>query len=370
MNKSLLLLGGVLPAVQLLRRSQKFVKNIHIIAEENDAIIFSKYGKKFLYGQHEDCLSIIHTWIAEQTKNKQQWLVMPCSEFFVQYIQVFRNNGFEVFSPASQTLNIFYNKKAMYTWLDSLGVNVADFKPLDEKLDFTNEKRYIVKSAKASDDYSSPFKTKIISQQDELDNIKQVIPKKYWNNFVIQRLYKNNQSISYGGVWLFGQEVASIVARQVRQYPLGITSHTIKETNPDDLRIIKQTIEKIASNVELHGFIELEFIKNEAGLYPIDLNPRLWGWSNFLFYNYPQIPSIIIQEKLPYKIENKKITSWSNIWRDIPAIFKSKNPIFSKLKLFFSLFKISKKDFIFWDDIKPEFSAIFQKPGKIKNGKK
>ena len=366
MTKSLLLLGGVLPAVQFLRRAQECVENVHIIAQKDDAIIFSKYGEKFLYSQPQDCLAVIRLWITKHAENSQEWLVIPCSEFFVQYIEELRGSGFEVFAPSCQELNTFYDKSAMYTWLGSLGIEVAGFSQLDEQLDFTDDKRYIIKSAKATDDYSAPFKTKIVSEKEELETVRRIIPKNYWHNFVIQRLYKNNQSISYGGVWMNGEEIASIIVRQVRQYPQGITSHTVKETDIEDIKVIKAAIDKISSNVVLHGFIELEFIKNEVGLYPIDLNPRLWGWSNFLFYNYPQIPTVIFDWQQSSQIENKNIISWSNIWRDIPAILKSKNSICLKVKLISTLFKVSKKDFIFWDDIKPEFSAILKKLGQRK----
>ncbi|RZL09963.1 MAG: hypothetical protein EOO89_21355, partial [Pedobacter sp.] len=319
MSKSLLLLGGVLPAVQLLRRAQDYVDKVHIIAQDDDAIVLSRYGEKFLYSQPQDCITVIRQWIKDQGGEIQQWLVVPCSEFFVQYIEEFRHHGFEVFAPASQVLSTFYNKKALYSWLDTLDVKVAEFKSLDYQLDFIDSKSYIIKSAKASDDYSAPFKTKLITQQDELDAIRQMIPQQYWDNFVIQRLYQHNQSISYGGVWVKGQEVASIIASQVRQYPQGITSCTVRATDIDDTNTIHDVIRKIASNVQLHGFIELEFIKNEAGLYPIDLNPRLWGWSNFLFYNFPAIPAVVLQNQSPDQIDNKHIESWSNIWRDVPA---------------------------------------------------
>lgn len=366
MSRSLLLLGGVLPAVQLLRRTEAYADSVHIIAQKADAIVFSKYGKKFLYGEDKDCLIVIRQWIAEHAQNAQHWLVIPCSEFFVQYIQEFRDSEFEVFAPSSHVLNTFYDKSELYSWLDLLGVQVGDFKQLDGQLDFKQEKQYIIKSAKSSDDYKAPFKTKIINHKDELDAVKKIIPSEYWGDFVIQRLYPNNQSLSYGGVWLNGQELASIVVRQVRQYPQGITSHTVKATDKEDINVIKAAIAKIASNVEMHGFIELEFIKNEAGLYPIDLNPRLWGWSNFLFYNFPQVPLVILQKQRPDIIENKNISSWSNIWRDIPAILKSTDSFVLKFKLLISLFRVSRKDFIFWRDIKPEFSALLQKLGKEK----
>lgn len=366
MTKSLLLLGGVLPAVQLLRRAQEWVENVHIIAQKDDAIVFSNYGEKFLYKHPKECLSVIRLWIAKHADNSQEWIVIPCSEFFVQYIEELRDSGFEVFAPASQELSTFYDKSAMYTWLESLGVEVASFSQLDEQLDFTEDKHYIIKSAKATDDYNSPFKTKVVCEKEELEIVRRSIPKSYWQNFVIQRLYENNKNISYGGIWMNGQEVASIITRQVRQYPQGVTSYAVKETDAKNIELIKLAIEKISSNVKLHGFIELEFIKNEMGLYPIDLNPRLWGWSNFLFYNYPQVLSVIFDKPPFYQLENYNIMSWSNIWRDIPAILKSENSIILKIKLIFALLKISKKDFIFWGDIKPEFSAILQKIGQQK----
>lgn len=361
MSKSLLLLGGVLPAVQLLRRAQKYTDKIHIIAQSNDVIVYSKYGEKFLYNQKEECLPLICKWIKENESEASEWLVVPCSEFFVQYIEEFRKYGFDVFAASSETLDIFYDKTSLYMWLDSLDINIAEFKKINEPLDFSDNKRYIIKCAKASDEYNPPFKIKIIDQQTQLHSIRNVIPQQFWNNFVIQRLFDNNQSISYGGVWILGEEVASVIAEQIRQYPQGITSHTVLATDTKDIDIIKDTMSKIADNTRLHGFIELEFIKNEAGLYPIDLNPRLWGWSNFLFYNFPQLPSVIVKEEPIISLVSRDLVSWSNIWRDLPAIFNTDKPIASKFKLISSLLKVSKKDFINWHDIKPEFSSVLRK---------
>ena len=298
MTKSLLLLGGVLPAVQFVRRVSEYVENIHIIAQEDDAIVYSKHGEKFLYAHPENCHSVIKAWIDAQSSDVKQWLVIPCSEFFVQYIEEFRNTGFEVFALPSEAVDVFCDKKLMYIWLASLGVQISDFLHFSDDLDFTQSKKYIIKSSRTSDDYRVPFKTKVIKSIEELNFIRKEIPKHYWDNFVIQRLYENNQSLSYGGVWIDGKEVSSIIVKQVRQYPKGVTSYAVKLSDAADLQLIKKVIDNISSNIILHGFFELEFIKNEAGLYPIDLNPRLWGWSNFLFYNYQLINYISILDKL------------------------------------------------------------------------
>lgn len=361
MSKSLLLLGGVLPALQLLRRAQKYTDKIHIISQSNDVIVYSRYGKNFSYDSPEECLHLIQEWINENSEQASEWLVIPCSEFFVQYIEEFREYNFDVFAPSSETLDIFYDKSALYTWLDSLDVNIAEFKRLNDPLDFSDSKQYIVKCAKASDEYNPPFKTKIIEQQAQLYSIRNIIPKQFWGNFVIQRLFDNNQSVSYGGVWISGKEVASVIAEQVRQYPQGITSHTVLATDKQDIAIITEAMSKIAANTRLHGFIELEFIKNESGLYPIDLNPRLWGWSNFLFYNFPQLPSTIMNVIPTDPLVSAHVISWSNVWRDLPAIIKTNQSIYLKIESITSLLKVSKKDFINWRDIKPEFSSFLRK---------
>lgn len=359
MKKSALLLGGVLPAVHLLRRIQGYTNNIHVIAQKNDAIVYSKYGTKYLYPNPKDCSSTINTWIEKHKDQSNKWLIIPCSEFFIQYIETFRNNGFDVFAPPSQALKIFYDKSALYSWLGSLDIEIAEFKNLNDSFEFTDKKRYIVKCAKASSEFTTPFKTKIINSKSDLALVQSLIPNQYWDNFVVQRMFNNNKSISYGGVWNSGNEIASVIVDQIRQYPQGITSNIKQASDAEDIDVIRKTISKIAENTLLHGFIELEFIKNESGLYPIDLNPRLWGWSNFLFYNFPTLPSSIINEDI-LLLKSKHIKSWSNIWRDIPAIISSDIPLVSKLSLLSSLLTVSKKDFINLKDIKPEIKGTLQ----------
>ena len=87
------------------------------------------------------------------------------------------------------------------------------------------------------------------------------------------------------------------------------------------------------------------------------------------FYNYPQLPNIIFNNSKNILSECENIKSWSNIWRDIPAIINTDAHVFSRFIMVFKLFNVSKLDILFWKDIKPEFSAIFKKIRQFKNGK-
>ncbi|WP_180081560.1 hypothetical protein [Acinetobacter sp. YH12201] len=366
MSKSLLILGGVLPAVQLLRRMEKIVDNIHVIAHENDMIVLSKYGKKITYQSVSDCLPILKKWINDHHSDCNEWIIIPCSELFIQYIHHFRENGFEVFAQSNENLNIFSNKINMYSWLKSLDISISDFSTLSNDLDFSSSKKYIIKCSKASENYIPPFKTKTIYSHYELQKLRTIIPRDNWDNFVIQPLFKKNKSISYGGVWNNGIEIAGLIVNQVRQYPQGITSCAARLEECEAKKTITEVISKISNNVCLHGFIELEFIQNEAGIYPIDLNPRLWGWSNFLISSYPDIPEKILTNNISNISVDLGFNSWCNIWRDLPACFKISKSFWEFLTLLISLLKVTRKDFISLNDIKPEFNGVFN---KLRKGK-
>lgn len=361
MAKKILILGGVLPALSLVRRLERIAEDVEIICHEDDVIAYSKFGLKHQYSTLDDVEILIGKWVEVNKSYSDQWLIIPCSEFFVEFIGLLIGNGFEVFSLSQDILDVFADKKLFYAWLGSLDIHVGDFFDLDTRLSFEANEKYIVKVSKLIPKYKSSFKTAVIDSSDELHKIVENIPCLHRDNFVIQRLYPNTQNISYGGVWVCGKEVASVVVQQLRQYPKGVTSAVELHKNENDIAYIKNVISRIAGEKKLNGFIELEFVKNKQGLVPIDLNARLWGWSSFLFYSYPACVGNIL-EGGDKPVEFVQVDSWSNLWRDLPAILKGEESLVQKINSIFLLFTSTKRiDFIFWRDVKPEILSFVKK---------
>lgn len=364
-SRKLLLLGGVLPVLQLVRRLQSSkVQSTTIIAHNRDIINYSRFGEIINYDSEVDCLNCINTWIDSNIQDKEQWLIIPCSETFIDLIYLFRDKGFNVFALQQDALNTFTNKKKFYNWLRARNIEAGRFYSLNTNdLRFDKNESYIVKVSKTSTDYKSIFKTSIIRSRDDLLKLKEKIPVQYQDNYIIQQMYPNTESISYGAIWLDGKELSSIVVKQIRQYPKGVTSSAIIHDDKTDVSYIESIITKLAQEITLHGFIELEFIKYKSILIPIDLNPRLWGWSNFLFYNYPESVTAIAEMK--YKdIRSKNIPSWSNIWRDLPAIFNESYSNMKKVQSIYSLLRTDRIDFINCKDPKPEVLSTFRRKVK------
>lgn len=362
MSKNILLLGGVLPVLHFLRRIQKFSNNIHIIAGANDVAVSSKYGVSNTYGGVLTPSQVIHRWISENSKDPDGWVVIPCSEFFLAYVGMFRQSGYKVFAPSEETLSIFSDKKKFYSWLNEIGIFTGEWYSLGQTLDFTENKKYIVKASRSILDSRIGFKTAVVSDDFELREVVGSIPKKYHDDYIIQRILSGSVSLSYGGVWEGGKELAGIVVKQIRQYPRGVTSAALIHDEQADTYYIKSVIQKISEQKKLTGFIELEFIKNEMGIIPIDLNPRLWGWSSFLFENYSGLAENIVNGRWVCA-ERTRVDSWSNVWRDFPAILREDCALSEKVKNIHSLAKVEHMEFICWKDIKPEFLFLVKGRG-------
>jgi len=359
--KKILVLGGVLPALSLIRRLECVAEDLEVICHVDDVIVFSRIGMKHQYNSLDGARSLVEKWIETNKCGSDQWLIIPCSEFFVGYVGLFINNGFDVFSSPQDVLDVFADKKTLYSWLSSLGIHVGDFFDLDAQLFFDNSEKYLLKVSRVVPGYKSEFKTKVVETPNELQRAVEKIPYRHRGSYVIQRLYPDTENISYGGVWVSGKEIASVIVQQLRQYPKGVTSAVRLHKDSNDVAHIRSVISRIAAEKDLNGFVELEFVKNEQGLIPIDLNARLWGWSNFLFYNYPSCAESIVKGDR-IALRGGQVDSWSNLWRDFPAIFKGKGRLFQKLYTVFLLLASTKRiDFISYRDIKPEILSFIKR---------
>lgn len=362
--RKLLLLGGILPVLHLVRRLQDVkVQNITIIAHNRDIINYSKFGNIISYDSEVECINCINTWIDNNVEDKEQWHVIPCSETFIEYIHIFRDKDFNVFALQQDALNTFTNKKVFYTWLRSRDIETGNFYDLNNDLTFNKNETYITKVSKTSSDHKSIFKTSIIHSEGDLLELREKIPVQYYDNYIIQQMYPSTESISYGGIWLDGKELSSIIVKQLRQYPKGVTSSATIHQDEIDVEYIRNVITRLSQEFTLHGFIELEFIKYKESLIPIDLNPRLWGWSNFLFYNYPESVKSIAEMK--YRdLKSKNIHSWSNFWRDVPAILKKDYSNLKKMHSIYLLLRTERIDFIYCKDPKPEVISTLKRTVK------
>ncbi|WP_068471672.1 ATP-binding protein [Saccharicrinis aurantiacus] len=147
-------------------------------------------------------------------------------------------------------------------------------------------------------------------------------------SIIIQELLDKKifNSVSYLGSYKDGEEQGGIGVKQLRQYPIGITS-AIKSLDAESENLIKEIASKLMRKTRYSGFAEVEFLTDDTfnQIYLIEVNPRLCGWSSALQYKYTNIGSFILGKE---SILNKEQTSfknpliWVNITRDIIALFK------------------------------------------------
>lgn len=362
MVKSVLILGGTISSTYFLRRISKHVDHIEIICNTHEPSSFSNLGKKIRYGSVAEVADVVLAWIKSKRDVCDSWLIVPCSELFVEFVPLFFEYGFDVFSSGSEFLNLFTNKKTFYAWLEKeLGYSRLFFS-IDDPLDFTGANKYIAKPIATSSRSNVNFKTKILSNKADLSQLQNELTPEQKKNVLVQVLHPDVQSLSYGSVWCHGIEVAHVIVRQIRQYPKGVSSSVDENVASEDIKKIREVVKSISKRFLLNGFIELEFIKSGDKVYPIDLNPRLWGWSNFIFHKFDGLSFGIFCDDKFDVAKKPDVTSWCFFLREIPAIFSDDNlsPL-RKLVEARRAFAYSKVDCLCFSDIRPEFSSMIRK---------
>lgn len=168
-------------------------------------------------------------------------------------------------------------------------------------------------------------KTLIVKTKEEmLEVVKNIetYPSVIRDNILFQEFIsnKNLHQIGFCGFFWHGKAKMNILVKQIRQHPQGMTSFA-KELPSELYYDLIQHVSKILKDNDYNGFIEIEFLHDDAtnNFYILDVNPRAWGYIKILTKKYPSFA--LLFEDFNKTIESvTKSVQFVDLQRDFIAI--------------------------------------------------
>jgi hypothetical protein len=154
-----------------------------------------------------------------------------------------------------------------------------------------------------------PFKTKLVSNDEELSKVFKHLDDCILQHYLSPREFRQ---IDIGG-YFTGKSSSIISFVEKNQYPIGIASY-IKHYESNSIDLLKDELTKLLNSLNYRGFIEVEFKQNKFNdqYYLMDVNPRPWGCFYYYISAVNNIRDVILKGSDP-EIELKK--SWINLPR-------------------------------------------------------
>src|SRR3989475_4555441 len=101
------------------------------------------------------------------------------------------------------------------------------------------------------------------------------------NQIMIQELMPGGgeSQFSYGALCLDGHPLASVTARETRQFPTDFGRFSTHVETVEEQGVIEPAIRLLAA-VRYSGLVEIEFKRDprDGRFKVLDVNPRVWGW--------------------------------------------------------------------------------------------
>lgn len=231
----------------------------------------------------EDILAvdrILHA-LAEGTEHKPKAYI--CSDHYLTMIvercpSIFRLLDFS--EPGEDMLRLAYDKEALMSQCTTIGVKFPKL------YDATKPKKIeypIVIKPNVKRGHSPLPKVKIVSDEEEYNAYIQMARQHGVSSkelFIQQAVSGDNRNeYGYGGYFIHGNAVTDILFRQIRQYPQGVSCHTLEVDDERIMKKVKEQVQPFLNHYRYTGFLQFDIKEDErTGLfYVLDINPRPWG---------------------------------------------------------------------------------------------
>lgn len=354
-TRPVILLGLKPQGLFLLRELSRAGFEVHAIESTKTPAFYSKYGYKYLVGDHGTLASILselhsrfgpgtHCYISSGS------LVDCVVEYIPQLYDMF-----EVYPRPLSSVAVLCNKMRTYAVAERLGIDCLDTFTLeheDSALAFcSNGSRLIAKwNREFTGTGSVPkFKTAILDTSTDLSRLKASLSAEEQANLILQPFLETSQdhNVSHLGYYVEGLCVAGFLAQQLRQYPKGITSY-LREYEGPGADVLIARAQTLFKELKYTGFGEAEF-KFDGDFttpYLLEVNPRTCGWSSVLKTKFRELRRIFASPTCAVPLEGRSsAVRWGNVGRDMRAIIHNSQNHKSPYRLF--------ADFVSWAWPKP-----------------
>ena len=145
------------------------------------------------------------------------------------------------------------------------------------------------------------------------------------NNLVIQEILPRalRSQYSYAALCHEGQVIASVIAREDRQYPMdfGQFSTFVKTVHEP---LLARTSERLIAALRFTGLIEIEYKRDprDAQFKILDVNPRVWGWHTLARragIDFPYLLWRFLNGQSVPRLRGALGERWIHLSGDIPA---------------------------------------------------
>jgi D-aspartate ligase len=164
--------------------------------------------------------------------------------------------------------------------------------------------------------------------------------------------------ISYAAVCRDGCPLASIVAREKRQYPRDFGQFSTFVESVEEPKVVQSAVRLLAS-LRFTGLIEIEFKQDprDGEFKLLDVNPRVWGWhtlSRRAGVDFPYLLWLLVHGQIFPAVHGRSGVRWMHTTADLPValqeIFKGRLSFWSYLR---SLQHPRESALFTWDDPAP-----------------
>lgn len=369
-SKAAIVMGLGPSGLFLVRQLHNRTNTIYAIGRDNDVGMYSRYISKKYIAENDDSVIAALEEISHLEKQKAELYI--CSDQYLTLMISSTTNWekfVDIIGVNSEKIQMINDKPSVNQYCTNNGIQIPETLSMNEFIKL--EKQFfpiIIKwNEKKLDNKPNPIGKVLVcpSEDDFKSLLKEIeVSSVSTDDLFVQNFISgnNNWQYSVGGFYKDGVSLASVVVKQVKQYPQGISAEVY--TSEDEIAMsLRRIAFGFAEKLSYTGFLEMEFkIDSESGIsYLLDVNPRPWGWVSILGGAFPDFYRVLDGINL---MKDKRNARWSSPIRKLLSL-KNKNNV--KTVTGDSRYQ---KTYDIWDvkDIKPGIMIYFI--GLIKKVKK
>ncbi|MGA2992084.1 MAG: ATP-grasp domain-containing protein [Candidatus Korobacteraceae bacterium] len=267
-----------------------------------------------------------------ETEKLHGWLLVPTADETVGLVARSYDalaSCYTLTTPPWETLEQVCNKLSLYKLAHSLGIDQPwTFCPRNSQELESLDCQFPVILKPALREASNPF----TSEKAWLVNDRQELLARYQEatRFLPAELVMVQEIVpgggeaqfSYAALWCEGRELASVVARRTRQFPIDFgRSSTFVETVQDPG--LRAAATRVLAAARMTGLVEVEFKRDPSGRYRLlDVNPRVWGWHTLgarAGVDFSYLLWLLAQGEPVPQLQAVPGISWMRLGTDIPV---------------------------------------------------